>query len=181
MVRYCGLSALVDWTRPGELTHRRVSHGLVIVASSRRRLPLLRTVSPQLAALPANQHARFASSSSGSMLSALRSVSPLVAAAAVLVAGTSFVASAAAAAARDDAFLILSRSVETSNVLENHNMTLLYSVFNVGGGYACSQFLDRGRCSRDEGGLGRDPSPGAQGVRPPWAAACLSTPARVPF
>lgn len=67
------------------------------------------------------------------MLSALRSVSPLVVAAAALVAGASCVASAAAAA-RDDAFLILSRTVETRDVLENHNLTLLYSVFNVGGG-----------------------------------------------
>lgn len=66
------------------------------------------------------------------MLSAMRSVSPLVAVAAVLVAGSSCVA-AAAAAARDDAFLILSRSVDTPDVLENHNMTLSYSVYNVGG------------------------------------------------
>ncbi|GAB0496344.1 hypothetical protein MMPV_007656 [Pyropia vietnamensis] len=69
------------------------------------------------------------------MLSALRSVSPLVVAAAVLVAGTSCIASVAAAA-RNDAFLILSRSIETPNILENHNLTLLYSVFNVGGGEA---------------------------------------------
>lgn len=67
------------------------------------------------------------------MLSALRFVSPLVVAAAVLVTGSSCAASAAAAA-RDDAFLILSRSIETPNILENHNLTLLYSVFNVGGG-----------------------------------------------
>lgn len=98
------------------------------------------------------------------MLSALRSVSPLVVAAAVLVAGTSFVSSVAAAV-RDDAFLILSRSVETSNILENHNMTLLYSVFNVGGGYACSQFLLRGRrCPPWEYSMTRSiaPRPGGQ-------------------
>lgn len=65
------------------------------------------------------------------MLSAMRSVSPLVAVAAVLVAGSCV--AAAAAAARDDAFLILSRSVDTPDVLENHNMTLSYSVYNVGG------------------------------------------------
>lgn len=74
------------------------------------------------------------------MLSALRSVSPLVVAAAALVAGASCVASAAAAA-RDDAFLILSRTVETRDVLENHNLTLLYSVFNVGGGEATDLVL----------------------------------------
>jgi len=67
------------------------------------------------------------------MLAMLRSVSPLLAAAVVLAAAA--VAPAAAAPAREDAFLILSRSVLTPNILENHNMTLSYSVYNAGAGY----------------------------------------------
>lgn len=176
MPSFCQLSAPVDWIRASEMSSLSVL--------SVRRIPSTLVARAdgvtQLGARPACQYSLCASSSPDIMLSALRSVSPLVVGAAALVAGALCVASAAAAA-RDDAFLILYRTAETQDVMENHNLALLCSVFNVGGGRFVRRFwaMDIAAC---RGGVWwRDPSPRAQKVRQPWTAALVLGPARMRF